>query len=159
MDESTENEHARTRVLGLGNEILADDAFGILAAHEVGKVFPRQVDVVCTSAAGFAPLDHLPGAQRLIVIDTIVTGHAEPGTIYTVTADQMRTAPGIGPHFLGIFEVLALGRELDSGVPENCVVIAVEAADCSTVGGPMHPAVRAAIRGVVNLVGEILGGG
>jgi hydrogenase maturation protease len=157
MEASAGNERARVRLLGLGNEILADDAFGILAAREVERLFPGQIEVVCSSAAGFDLMDDLLGASRLLVVDTIVTGRAEPGTIHVFTEDQIRTAPGGSPHFLGLFEVLAVARQLHLAVPSETLVIAVEASDCVTVGGPMHPAVQSAIAPVVNLIAQNLG--
>jgi hypothetical protein len=41
-------------------------------------------------------------------------------------------------------------------VAEEVVFLAVEAADCSTVGGTMHPAVRAAVSSIVRLVHNLL---
>jgi hydrogenase maturation protease len=160
MEVSIENELGIVRLLGLGNEILADDAFGILAAREVARRFQGQIDVVQSSSAGYDLMDHLLGARRLLVVDTIVTGRARPGAISVFTADRVQpAAPGGSPHFLGLFEVLAVGKRLGLPVPEEMVVIAVEASDCTTVGGGMHPDVQSAIPEVVELVGRILANG
>ena len=156
MGASTENETDVVRLLGLGNEILADDAFGILVAQEVERRFPGRIEVAHSSAAGFDLMDHLLGASRLLVVDTIVTGQAKPGAISVFTADQIQPAPGGSPHFLGLFEVLAVGRKLHLDVPKETIVIAVEASDCTTVGGPIHPDVQSAIPAVVELVGRFL---
>ena len=156
MEQSAKHESARIRVLGLGNEILTDDAFGILVAGEVERLIPRQVEVVCTSGDGFNLLDDLLGASHLVVVDTIVTGAARPGTIYLFNADQFPKAAGVAPHFLGLFEVLALGRRLQLDVPEKVVVIAVEASDCTTIGGEMNPDVRSAITEAVGLIGSLV---
>jgi hydrogenase maturation protease len=93
----------------LGNEILADDAFGIRVAKEVERRFPGQLEVVCSSASSFHLMDDVLGASRLVVVDTILTGGARPGAVSILTADQMRPVGG-SPHFLGLFEVLALGK-------------------------------------------------
>ena len=156
MAVSTENETGIVRLLGLGNEILADDAFGILAAREVARRFQGEIEVVQSSSAGYDLMDHLLGARRLLVVDTIVTGRARPGAISVFTADRVQPAPGGSPHFLGLFEVLAVGRKLHLDVPKEIIVIAVEASDCITVGGPIHPDVQAAIPEVVELVGQFL---
>jgi len=144
------------RLLGLGNEILADDAFGILVAREVERRFQGQIEVAHSSAAGYDLMEHLLGARRLLVVDTIVTGRVKPGAISVFTADRVQPAPGGSPHFLGLFEVLAVGRKLDLDVPKETIVIAVEASDCTTVGGPIHPDVQSAIPKVVELVGQFL---
>ena len=159
MAASTENETGIVRLLGLGNEILADDAFGILAAREVARRFQGEIEVVQSSSAGYDLMDHLLGARRLLVVDTIVTGRARPGAISVFTADRVQPAPGGSPHFLGLFEVLAVGRKLHLDVPKEIIVIAVEASDCITVGGPIHPDVQSAIPEVVELVGQFLANG
>jgi len=151
MEPFAQNESARLRLLGLGNEILADDAFGILVAREVERLMP-QIEVVCSSAAGFSLMDDLLEASHLVVVDTIVTGTAKPGTLHVFDMDQMKATPCVAPHFLGLFEVLAVGRQLHLNVPNEAVVIAVEAADCTTIGGAMHPDVRSAIPAAVDLV-------
>ena len=148
------------RLLGLGNEILAADAFGILVARDVERRFPGQIEVAQSSSAGFDLLDHLVGARRLLVVDTIVTGRAKAGAISVFTADRVQpAAPGGSPHFLGLFEVLAVGKKLGLDVPRETIVIAVEASDCITVGGPIHPDVQSAIPAVVELVGRFLANG
>ncbi len=147
---------ALVRLLALGNEILADDAFGFRVADEAERRFPGQLEIVRSSSAGFDLLDSLVGASRLLIVDTIVTGSANPGAIRVFRADEIRPAPGGSPHFLGLFEVLAAGRQLGLPVPDEATVIAVEAADCTTVGGRMHPDVEAAIPQVAELVGKFL---
>jgi hydrogenase maturation protease len=159
MEAFTENEAGVVRLLGLGNEILADDAFGILAAREIERRFQGRIEVVHSSSAGYDLMDHLLGARRLLVVDTIVTGRAKPGAISVFTADRVQPAPGGSPHFLGLFEVLAVGRKLHLDVPKEIIVIAVEASDCTTVGGSIHPDVQSAIPEVVELVGRFLANG
>src|ERR1035441_6386738 len=79
------------RVLGLGNEILSDDALGIRVAREAEARFGSGVDVVCSSEAGFHGMDELLDVSRLVVVDSIQTGAARPGTIYVL--DQHAIPP------------------------------------------------------------------
>ena len=134
-----------TRVLGLGNEILGDDALGILVARQVQARFGEAVEVVSSSQSGFHVMDELLGVSRLLVVDSIRTGAAKPGTVYVLDEHAIPPAPGVSSHSLGIFEVLA-----------ECVILAVEVADCTTVGGSMHPDVAAAIPVVLEWIGHYL---
>jgi hydrogenase maturation protease len=144
---------APTRVLGLGNEILADDAFGILVAQRIRDVAARgEVEVAVSSEAGFRLLDAILDCSRLVVVDTVETGRAAPGTIYVTDERDLPAARAQCPHGLGLFDALALGRQLDLPVPEQVTIVAVEAADCLTVGGSMHPAVIAAVARVAELI-------
>lgn len=144
------------RVLGLGNEILSDDAFGIVAAQQIQQLFPGEVEVGCTSAAGFDLIDYILNASHLIVIDTVLTGAAEPGTVYTLREGEVETVAGDSPHRIGLFEALAVARKLDLPAPQEVTILVVEAADCTTLGGAMHPAVQAAMPVVIKRVQEIL---
>ena len=147
------------RVLGLGNEILADDALGIRVAREAEARFGSQMEVVCSSQAGFHGMDDLLGAFRLLVVDAIRTGTAKPGTVYVLDEHSIAPSPGVSSHSAGIFDVLAVARRLGLAVPAECVILAVEADDCSTVGGRMHPDVESAIPAVMELIGRFLTAG
>lgn len=156
---SGKNGPARVRLLGLGNEILADDAFGIVVAREVDRLMPREVEVVCSSAAGFNLMDDLLGASRLVVVDTIMTGTVPPGTIHIFEAEEMEWRPCVAPHCLGLLEVLAVGRRLRLEVPAEISVVAVEAADCTTIGGAMGPEVQSAIAPAVGHIRKLVEAG
>jgi hydrogenase maturation protease len=136
--------------------MLADDAFGLLVAHRVEQLHPPGVEVVYTSESGFHLLDYVQNVTHLIAVDTIQTGRADPGALYILREGDVQSAPGGSPHFIGLFETLALGRKLGLSVPDHVTILAVEPADCLTVGGPIHPAVEAAIPRVVRLVREIV---
>jgi hydrogenase maturation protease len=142
------------RVLCLGNELLADDAFGPVVADRLASELPGVLEVVKSSLAGLALLDELTGVSRLVVIDSVQTGNAPPGTLYILHEDELKAGGGPSPHYLGIFETLRLARHLGLPAPEEVTVLAVEAADCATLGGPLHPAVLAAVPKVVQWVAE-----
>jgi hydrogenase maturation protease len=144
------------RLLGLGNEILGDDAFGIYVAREVRERYGASLDVVTSFEAGFNLLDLLLGVTHLLVVDAIVTGNAEPGTVFEFDETHLRPVFGQSPHFVGLFEVLAAARALGMRVPRKVTILAAEAADCVTVAGPMHTAVRAAIPAVTARIAQLL---
>ena len=147
---------ARIRVLCLGNDLLGDDALGSVVAEHLRKFALEGVEVVSTTDTGFYLFDYVSNTSCLIVIDTVVTGAGAPGTIYVLEESDFRTAPGGSPHYIGLQETLALVRALDFQVPETVVALAVEAADCSTLGGAMHPAVCAAIPVLLDKVRETI---
>ncbi len=147
---------APLRLLALGNDILADDAFGLLVAREIRERLGGEVDVVCSSAAGFALMDDLLGVSRLLVVDTVLTGQAKPGTIHVLGSNDVLPSSGGSPHYVGLFDVLAVASELGLPVPKQVTVIVVEAADCTTVGGAMTPDVEAAIPAAVELISQMV---
>jgi len=142
------------RILCLGNELLADDAFGLLAAEELRRRFP-QMDVVSTTDSGLHLLDYVSGIEILIVVDTLQTGAVRPGTLYVLRTSDFKSAFGPSQHYIGLLETLQLAKELLLNVPQEVIILAVEAADCLTLGGEMHEAVKSAVGLVADLVAEI----
>lgn len=144
------------RVLCLGNDLLADDALGIVAAERLRPRLPDFVEVTATTETGFRLLDYLLYARRVIVVDTILTGRAPPGTVFVVREKDVRQVSGGSPHYVGLFEALDAGRVLQQPVPEEMVIVAVEGDDLRTVGGAMGDAVREALPRVLALVEELV---
>ncbi|HLE81031.1 MAG TPA: hydrogenase maturation protease [Dehalococcoidia bacterium] len=148
--------HAEARVLCLGNELLADDALGPTVAAALQRLALPSVEIECTEQTGFNLLDHILSTRRLVVVDTILTGKFKPGSILCLRETDVESVFGSSPHYIGLFEALAVARRLQLPVPAVVDIVAVEGADCTTVGGPMHPAVRLAIPATVNLVVSLL---
>lgn len=144
----------RTLVLGLGNELLADDAVGLLVARDVaGRVAAGELGpdaggrcaVRETAAAGLALLDEMMGFDAAIIVDAIQTGREAPGHVFEFDGADLPVLRPAGPHFVGLGETMALGRQLGLPMPEWTAVVAVEVADALTVGGGLTPAVAGAV--------------
>ncbi len=135
----------KTLVLGLGNDLLADDAVGLLAADELKNRLAGRADVVGTSWHGLALLEFFIGYQRAIVMDSVRTFRHAPGTIIEMDGGALRPARIPSPHFAGWPEMLHLAHELGIIFPPRVRIFAVEVADASTIGGSMTPAVRRAV--------------
>jgi hydrogenase maturation protease len=142
------------RILCLGNELLADDAFGLAAAEELRRRFP-QMEVVFSTDSGFHLLDNLLETDLIVVIDCIQTTTVPPGTLYILRSSDMKSSFGPSPHYVGLLETLQLAKELLLNVPKDVIILAVEAADCLTLGGKMHDAVKSAVGLAADLVAEI----
>jgi hydrogenase maturation protease len=144
----------QARILCLGNDLLADDAFGGVVAGRLRRSAPAAVDIVFTANTGLSLLDYLVDVQQLVVVDTIMTGQSAPGSVRVIRDGDLPATPGSSPHYIGLFEALALARVLDLKTPEEVTIVAVEAADCTTIGGPMSPAVLDAVPIVLRLIGD-----
>ncbi len=169
---------ASTRVLCLGNDLVADDALGLVVARRLcrrlaaaGAAAPPapsvdpsmsarafdlpgagRVEVVPSALTGMYLLEAVTGASRLVVVDSVVTGAAAPGTLMELRESDLVGPRGGSPHAIGILEALELARDLGLDVPAEVVFLAVEAGDATTVGGTMSSSVRAAVPDVVDRV-------
>lgn len=142
----------RKRVLCLGNDLLADDALGPLVARRLHQHELPGVEVIESAETGFYLLESFLDCTSLLVVDSIVSGDFPPGTVRVLHEEDVATIPGTSPHYVGLFEALTLARALKLSVPETLTLLVVEAGDCLTLGGVMHPAVEKAIASVAELV-------
>jgi len=149
----------RTLILGLGNELLADDAVGVLVVRQLSNDLADRadIDVVGTPEHGLALLDLLIGYDEVVLVDAIVSGAHEPGEVFEIDPTELRPTPNPSPHYAGVPELLALGERLGLAMPRGVRIVAVEAGDLLTLGGPMTVGVRRALpelrRRVLDAVG------
>ena len=144
----------RPIVLGLGNDLLADDAIGLLVARRVQEMAGDEVDAVECRCAGLSLLDPLAGRTHAIIVDAIVTGHQPPGTIYRITPADLRDVTNLSPHYAGLPEVIRMAHHLGLAFPEEIEIIAIEAEDVTTIGGGLTPAVAGVLDEVIRKVIE-----
>lgn len=147
------------RVLCLGNDLLGDDSLGSVVAAHVRQFAPANVEVLSTPETGFHLMDYALDVSRLIVVDTVMTGSAPPGTIYESSGTDLKSPPGGSPHYVGLLEALAVARYLGLPAAEQVLILAVEAEDSVIVGGKMHPAVVAAVPVLIKMVRDNVGKG
>ncbi|MGA1236057.1 MAG: hydrogenase maturation protease [Limisphaerales bacterium] len=148
----------RTLVLGLGNDILRDDGVGLVIVRELAKKYAGRGDIeVCeTMEMGLALLDFMVGFERVILVDSIQTGRVAPGVLHVVDVGGWRELSGSTPHFLGVGETLALGRQLGLDMPADVQVVAVEVEDPFALGTDLTLAVAGAVEPAVGRVSRLL---
>lgn len=135
------------RVLGLGNVLMGDDAFGPWVVHELsaGWTFPDGVEVVDVGTPGLDLTPFLSGAGTVVIVDTV---HADgaPGELKLYGKAALLSSPPkprVSPHDPGLVEALLLLDFAGTG-PEE--VLLVGAIPLSTgKGTALTPALRAAV--------------
>jgi hydrogenase maturation protease len=142
---------ARLLILGLGNDILTDDAIGLRVIRALRPALADlpAIDLQETTEMGLALLDYMTGSAAAFIVDSIQTGRAQPGFIHELDASSLRRLTGGTPHFLGVGETLALGATLGLPMPAKVNIYAIETQDPFTLGTQMTPALEAALPGIV----------
>jgi hydrogenase maturation protease len=135
----------RPLVLGLGNELAADDAVGVLTARAVAQELAGVADVVESSASGMALIEVFAGYDRAVVIDAIATGRNPPGTITELGLDEVGRVLAPSLHHAGLPEMAAVAARLGLRFPSETRVFAVEVLDPYTLGGALSAPVAAAV--------------
>jgi len=144
----------RVLLLGLGNDILTDDAVGLHVVHELQRELAEHpaLDIRETTEMGLALLDYITGYRVVIIVDSIQTGKAAPGFLHELESAALTQLTGRTPHFVGVGETLALGRQLGLPMPEQVSIFAIEVEDPFTLGTALTPALQAALPRIVDRV-------
>lgn len=138
---------SKVLVLGLGNDVLTDDAIGLQVVRQLRGQLAGDpgIDFCETTEMGLALLDQITGYRAVVIVDSVQTGQGAPGFVHEVDGASLASLSGGTPHFLGVGETLALGRQLDLPMPKVVKVFAIEVADPYTLSTEMTPALRAAL--------------
>jgi hydrogenase maturation protease len=141
----------RLLLLGLGNDVLTDDAVGLHVVHELRRELAGHplIDIRETTEMGLALLDFITGYRVVVIVDSIQTGRVAPGFLHELDAAALNQLTGRTPHFVGVSETLALGRQLGLAMPERVKIFAIEVEDPFTLGTAMTPALQAALPSIV----------
>jgi len=149
----------RTRIIGLGNTLLRDDGAGIYAVRELQARIPQsrlqgEVEIIESEVAGFALMELMSGADRVILVDAIQFHDLEPGTVVQIDPGDLRTSLRLrSVHEIDLPTVLALGRRLGLTMPDEILVFGIQAEDALSFGETLTPPVA---RGMAEAVEGIL---
>ena len=143
-----------TLLLGLGNDILTDDAVGLLIARQLQRDLAHNASIAVreTTEMGLALLDFITGYSAVVIVDSIQTGQESPGFVHELDAASLARLTGRTPHFVGVGETLELGRHLGLPTPERVKIFAIEVADPFTLGTTLTPALQTALPAVVGRI-------
>jgi hydrogenase maturation protease len=143
-------------VLGLGNELLTDDAVGIRVAERLQGTFPPGVEVRSTSVFGLALLDELLDRDKVLLIDSYIPDDSNGLEIQERTLDEVGEARAVCPHFVGLGEVREVMRQLGLGFPREVRILAIPVSDPITFSTEMTPAVAARVAEAATLARRIV---
>jgi hydrogenase maturation protease len=148
----------KTLILGLGNDILGDDALGIIASRELARILSdrNDIDVVESSLHGVALLETFLGYDRAIVIDAIKTGDHEPGTILMMDSSELRPVYSPSPHYAGLPELFEIANILELEFPTEVKIVAMEVVDPYTVGADLSEPVKKALPLLIEKVAALV---
>jgi hydrogenase maturation protease len=125
----------KTVILGLGNPILYDDGAGCEAAEQLRRwVVAPEVEIRTASVGGLRILDEITGFDKAIIIDALMTGRTEPGTVTKMSVEELSgDLHASCLHDLSFSEALKLGKMMGMMIPEQITIYGIEVADPYTL--------------------------
>ena len=139
-------------VIGLGNDQRGDDGSGLEVARALRPRLGGKARVEECTSEGIALLDLWRDADRVLVVDAVVSGGI-PGTVHRFEAGD-GFSPGVrsatSTHGLSLAEAVALGRGLGC-LPRQLVVYGIEI-DNLAVGAGLSPPVARGVREVTDRI-------
>ena len=143
-------------MLGLGNDILTDDAVGLHIVQAVRERLAGQpdIEVKATTEMGLALLDEIVDRESLVLVDSVQTGKVLPGHIHEVGPEELSKVFTTSPHFLGVGETLSLAKMLGLAMPRQIRIFAIEVTDPFTLSTRLTPAVEQAIASATDRVAK-----
>ncbi len=150
------NDVGKILVLGLGNEIMGDDAIGIVVARALKRRWSPAIEVAETSVGGFALLDLLDGHDTVLLVDAIVNASVEPGSIIELTPADIDGAPTDVPHFASLADVIRLAKRLEIPFPSRIRFLGVAVEDVYVIREGLSDCVASRVEDVVRAAEAIL---
>jgi len=131
-------------IICVGNSARSDDGVGPLIAEELRN---RDLDIPVHFSNGEPGelLDLWRGLGRVVMVDAVLTGQGEPGTVHVLSAtDQpLPVVSHASSHGIGLAESIELARSLHA-LPTDIRLVGIEAGSLEP-GTELTPAVRDAI--------------
>ncbi|XCB28944.1 HyaD/HybD family hydrogenase maturation endopeptidase [Arcanobacterium hippocoleae] len=117
-------------VLGIGNEIMGDDAIGIELLRRVqimaaaAEIDFADIDFINGATLGMELLPVVEQAKRLLILDAVAQHGKDPGTPIFLRGDQVPRllSAKLSPHQIGLLDVLTSCRLLEREPAELAVV-------------------------------------
>ncbi|KXS45348.1 MULTISPECIES: hydrogenase maturation protease [unclassified Candidatus Frackibacter] len=149
----------KTIILGMGNTIVSDDGVGLYVVRELeARINKENIDFQESSLAGFRLLDLLSGYDRVIVVDSIKTSKVEPGQVYKLDVDSLKSTFRLASaHDINFATALEFGEMMEMKMPDQIDIYAIEVVDNQTFHEGCTPKVEAAIPRIVDEIIEDLG--
>ncbi len=151
----------KTLVLGIGNPILGDDGVGVHVAQELAELIEDDaITVEDASTSGLNLLDIIPGYDKVIIIDAIMTEEGELGEIYRLRPEDFFKSVHLttSMHDANLPTVIEMGNKLiPEEMPHEIVIFAIKVEEIDKFTEEMTVKVKEAVPKVLNIVLEELG--
>ena len=143
-------------VLALGNDLMGDDAAGLIASRKLKNEFGGGVDIFEIASAGFLLLDVMEGYDKVLLLDTIQSQTGTRGNIRELEKEDLSKKFSNSPHYVGLPELMELAGRLDIKFPGTVKALVMEINENGIIREGLNKDVNEKIPLMVTKAREIL---
>jgi hydrogenase maturation protease len=148
----------RIAILGIGNLLRSDDGVGLQVIEALRQEKLGDTVGLFEGLSGLDIFDAIKGYDKIIIVDAIQTGSL-PGSIHSLSLDDLKKKQAIhsfSTHLnIDFLSMIELAKKLfPEKIPEDVIIMAVEAEDITTISDKCTPKVARAIQKVIEKIRE-----
>jgi hydrogenase maturation protease len=145
-------------ILGLGNDILTDDAIGPKLAWHLEKTFPLpNIKYETAAIGGMELIELIRDFKHVVIIDAIKTLNGIPGTVYYLTPSNFKeTLHASHMHDISFLTALHMAKKVGITITEDIDIIAIEIVEDLTFGNDFTPQLQAKYEDIKKEVEEMI---
>lgn len=131
-------------ILGLGNDILTDDAIGPKLVRRLeNDLSQRKYQFLSAATGGMEIMELIKDFNQVIILDAIKTNNGQPGDIYHLTPKNFTETLHISSfHDVSFLNALELARQMDIKLPQKIDIIAVEIVEDLVFSDEFSPRIK-----------------
>jgi hydrogenase maturation protease len=128
-------------ILGVGNDILTDDAIGPKTVKALEKKYSLPgFEYHTTTLGGLDILEFINGYDWVVFIDAIKTKGGIPGSVYEFTPEDFKeTLHLTNIHDISFLTAIELGKQLGLKIPDIMHIFAIEIIEDRVFGDEFTP--------------------
>jgi hydrogenase maturation protease len=151
-------DYSRIAVIGIGNVLLGDDAFGPLVVEKIRCLFEcfPAVEILDLGTPGLDIAPYMYDTDLVVIVDA-VNAEEEPGSLCVYCEAELFSRHAqlrLTAHDPGVQESL-VQLKLAGHAPKELIIVGVVPASC-VLGQEMSPAVLRATSAAIDLVARLL---
>jgi len=128
-------------ILGIGNDILSDDAIGPKLAKRLEEdLHQNELSFGTLAVGGMEILEFICGYEKVIMIDAIRTNERDPGTVFHMTPDDFKETLHLSSfHDMSFLTALEFAKSMNMQLPSQIDIIAIEIVEDLTFSNDFSP--------------------
>ncbi|MHA1200034.1 MAG: hydrogenase maturation protease [Candidatus Heimdallarchaeaceae archaeon] len=150
----------KSLIIGLGNPIVGDDGIGIKVMEHIKdkKNLPMNTDVLAdVSMAGLSLVERFRGYDKVILIDSIQTGHNPIGNVVQLRPEEFSlTLHTSDYHNMDLITALEFSKKMYDDVPKDIKIIGIEIIKPNEFSDKLSSHLRSRFENITNQVHNLI---